>query len=97
MGGTTTREAAPSSRALESQEEYEQLPTAPWFEIQGRIIPNHPELPEHLRNLQPTPPDIVQRVIRRAQRNRRQNQRQKALEAPLPQRALAYHLRPSKH
>ena len=64
-----------------SQEDYDQLPTAPWFDLQGRIIPNHPELPEHLKNLQPTPPDIVQRVIRRAQRN----QRQKALEAPLPQ------------
>ena len=54
-----------------SQEEYEQLPTAPWFDLQGRIIPNHPELPERLKNLQPTPPDIVQRVIRRAQRDRR--------------------------
>ena len=68
-----------------SQDEYEQLPTAPWFELQGRIIPNHPELPEHLKNLQPTPPDIVQRVIRRAQRSRRRDQQQKALEAPLPQ------------
>ena len=68
-----------------SQEEYEQLPTAPWFDLQGRIIPNHPELPEHLKNLQPTPPNIVQRVIRRAQRNQRRNQRQKALETPLPQ------------
>ena len=46
-----------------SQEEYEQLPIAPWFDLQGRIIPNHPELPEHLKNLQRTPPDIVQRVI----------------------------------
>ena len=68
-----------------SQEEYEQLPTAPWFDLQGRIIPNHPELPEHLKNLAPTPPDIVQRVIRRTQRSRRRDQRQKALEAPLPQ------------
>ena len=68
-----------------SQEEYEQLPIAPWFDPQGRIIPNHPELPEHLKNLQPTPLDIVQRVIRRAQRDHRRNQRQKALEAPLKQ------------
>ena len=68
-----------------SQDEYEQLPIAPWFDPQGRIIPNHPELPEHLKNLQPTPPDIVQRVIRRAQRDQRRNQRQKALEAPLKQ------------
>ena len=68
-----------------SQEEYEQLPTAPWFDLQGRAIPNHPELPEHLKNLQPTPLDVVQRVIRRAQRNRRRDQWQKALEAPLPQ------------
>ena len=67
-----------------SQEEYEQLPTAPWFDIQGRIIPNHPELPEHLKNLQPAPPDIIQRAVRRAQRSRRREQRQKALETPLP-------------
>ena len=68
-----------------SQKEYEQLPIAPWFDPQGRIIPNHPELPEHLKNLQPTPLDIFQCVIRRAQRDQRRNQRQKALEAPLPQ------------
>ena len=68
-----------------SQDEYEQLPTAPWFDLQGRITPNHPELPEHLKSLEPTPPDIVQRVIRRTQRSRRQDQQQKALEAPLPQ------------
>ena len=39
-----------------SQDEYERLPTAPWFDVQGRVIPNHPELPSHLKNLQPDPP-----------------------------------------
>ena len=24
-----------------SQDEYERLPTAPWFDVQGRVIPNH--------------------------------------------------------
>ena len=47
-----------------SQDEYERLPTAPWFDQQGRVIPNHPELPIHLKNLQPNPPDLVQSVIR---------------------------------
>ena len=51
-----------------SQDEYERLLTAPWFDIQGRIIPIHPELPPHLQNLQPTSPNLVQCVVRRAQR-----------------------------
>ena len=39
-----------------SQDEFERLPTAPLFDVQGRIIPNHPDLPPHLQNLQPTLP-----------------------------------------
>ena len=39
-----------------SQDEYEQLPVAPWFDVQGRVIPNHPDLPSHLRHMQPAPP-----------------------------------------
>ena len=38
-----------------SQDEYEQLPIAPCFDVQGRVIPNHPDLPSHLRHVQPTP------------------------------------------
>ena len=38
-----------------SQDEYERLPTALWFDVQGRVISNHPELPPHLKNLQPNP------------------------------------------
>ena len=33
-----------------SQKEYDKLLLEPWFDIQGRVIPNHPELPEHLTN-----------------------------------------------
>ena len=38
-----------------SQDQYERLPTAPWFDVQGRVIPNHNELPSHLKYLQPNP------------------------------------------
>ena len=67
-----------------SQDEYKRLPTAPWVDIQGRVIPNHPELPSHLQNLQPTSPNPVQRVIRRAQQAKRQVKLQEAKQAPLP-------------
>ena len=67
-----------------SQDEYERLPTAPWFDVQGRVIPNHPELPQHLKNLQLNPPDLVQRVIRRTQRVKRQDKQKEALQVPLP-------------
>ena len=67
-----------------SQDEYEGLPTAPWFDVQGRITPNDHDLPPHLKNLQPTPPNLVQRVIRRTQRIKRQEKQKEALQAPLP-------------
>ena len=67
-----------------SQDQYERLPTAPWFDQQGRVIPNHPELPIHLKNLHPNPPDVVQRVIRRSKRAKRRAKRTEALHSPLP-------------
>ena len=67
-----------------SQDEYDRLPTAPWFDVQGRVIPNHSELPKHLKNLQPNPPDLVQRVIRRIQRVKRRDKQIGALQVPLP-------------
>ena len=67
-----------------SQDEYERLPTAPWFDQQGRVIPNHPEIPIHLKNLQPNPPDLVHRVIRRSKRSKRRAKRNEALHSPLP-------------
>ena len=66
------------------QNEYERLPTAPWFDQQGLVISNHPELPIHLKNLQPNPPDLVQRVIRRSKRAKRRAKRIEALQRPLP-------------
>ena len=68
-----------------SQDEYERLPTAPWFDVQGRVIPNHPELPQHLKNLQPNPHDLVQRVIRLTQRVNRRDKKKEALKVSLPQ------------
>ena len=35
------------------QEEFDRLPVAPWFDLHGRVIPNHPQLPTHLRNTKP--------------------------------------------
>ena len=67
-----------------SQDEYERLPTAPWFDVQGRVIPNHPKLPQHLKHQQPNPPDLVQRVIRRTQRAKRRDKQKGALQGPLP-------------
>ena len=65
-----------------SQDEYERPPTVPWFDIQGRVIPNHPELPVHLKNLQPKPPDLVQRVIRRTKRAKQRAKQKESLQVP---------------
>ena len=67
-----------------SADEFDKLPIAPWFNLQGRIIPNHPDLPAHLQNLEPRAPDQVLRVLRRTQRANRQDRKAKALAAPLP-------------
>ena len=67
-----------------SQEEYQQLPTAPLFDVQGRMIPNQPNLPSHLRHVQPTPPSMVKRNIRRTQQTKRREKQKVALQAPLP-------------
>ena len=67
-----------------SADEFDKLPVAPWFDVQGRVIPNHPDLPAHLQNLEPEAPNMVRRIIRRTQRANRQDQQAKALAAPLP-------------
>ena len=51
-----------------SADEFDKLPTAPWFDVQGRVIPNHPDLPEHMQNLEPEVPNLVRRVFRQKQR-----------------------------
>ena len=54
----------------------------------GRVKPNHHEVPPHLRHVQPTTsgstPSVVQRIIRRTQRTKRQDKQKEALQAPLP-------------
>ena len=67
-----------------SAEEFDNLPVAPWFDLQGRIIPNHPDLPAHLQNLEPKAPDQALRVLRRVQRANKRERQAKALAAPLP-------------
>ena len=67
-----------------SQDEYEQLPVAPWFDVQGRVIPNHPDLPSHLRHMQPAPPSAVQRIVRRTQQTKMRERQKEALRASLP-------------
>ena len=52
--------------------------------MQGRVIPNHPDLPAHLQNLEPKAPNKALRVPRRAQRANKREQQAKALAAPLP-------------
>ena len=68
-----------------SQEEIDQLPVAPWFDLHGREIPNHPQLPAHLRNTKPDHKNPVCRVARRRKRRQAAEKRERALRAPLPE------------
>ena len=68
-----------------SQEEFDQLPVAPWFDLHGRVIPNHPQMPAHLRNIKPDPTNAVCRVARRRKRRQAAEKRERALRAPLPE------------
>ena len=68
-----------------SQEEFDQLPVAPWFDLHGQVIPNHPQLPAHLRNTKPYPTNAVCRVARRRRRRQAAEKRERALRAPLPE------------
>ena len=47
-----------------SQDELDKLPTAPWFHVQGRVIPNHPDLPEDLQNIELAAPSPVRCILR---------------------------------
>ena len=66
------------------QNDFDNIPTAPWFDIQGRIIPNHTDLPAHLQNVEPTAPSPIRRILRRTQRAKRREKHAEALQAPLP-------------
>ena len=67
-----------------SADEFDKLPVAPWFDLQGRVIPNHPELPAHLQNLEPKAPNQLLRVLRRTKRASRRDRQAKVFAAPLP-------------
>ena len=67
-------------RKFFSQEEFDQLPIAPWFDLLGRVIPNHPQLPAHLRNIKPDPKNAVPRVVRRRKRPQAAEKRERGYE-----------------
>ena len=70
-----------------SQEEYDRLPVAPWFDVQGRVIPNHPDLPTHLQRLatQHSPQTTTIAPTRRSGQSRQSAiMRDKAMKAPMP-------------
>ena len=52
MERTTARKTTTSCRTLELSipRRIRTLPTVQWFDMQKRVIPNHPELPPHLKN-----------------------------------------------
>ena len=68
-----------------SQEGFDQLPVAPWFDLHGRVIPNHRQLPAHLRNTKPDPTNAVCCVARRRKRRQAAEKRERTLRAPLPE------------
>ena len=70
-----------------SQEEYDELPLAPWFNVHGRVIPDHPELPAHLQRLasQRSPQATIAAPTRKSGRSKQSTiTRDKAMKAPLP-------------
>ena len=67
-----------------SPDELDKLPFTPWFDVQCRVNPNHPDIPEHLQNMGFAAPNPVCRVLRRTQRTNKREKQAKALTAPLP-------------
>ena len=67
-----------------SANEFDKLPVAPLFDVQGRVIPNHPVQPEHFQNMELAAPSPVRRVHRRTQRANKRDKQAKALAAPSP-------------
>ena len=70
-----------------SQEEYDKLPLAPWFNVQGRVIQDQPELPTHLQKLtsQRSPETTITAPTRKSgQHKQGAITRDKAMKAPLP-------------
>ena len=70
-----------------SQEEYDKLPLAPWFDVHGRVIPDHPELPAHLQRLtsHSSPKTTIAAPTRKSGQSKRNTiTRDKAMKTPLP-------------
>ena len=87
MARKAAREAATMCGQTEFPltEEFDQLPVAPWFDLHGRVIPNHPQLPTHWRNTKPDLKNAVCRVARRFERRPAAEKRDRALLATLPE------------
>ena len=54
-----------------SQEEFDKVSNEHWFDLHCRLIPNHHQLPTHLRNTKPDPKNAVWHVARRLLRKGR--------------------------
>ena len=52
--------------------------------VHGRVIPNDPEIPAHLRYVAPAAPSLVQPIVYRPQRAKNRERQKEALHAPLP-------------
>ena len=77
-----------------SQEEIDQFPTAPWFVMDGKIIPNHSHLTQYTTNLTN---ETAKNTLRRAKRIKPNQKAEKgeraprALLPPLPESTLNKH------
>ena len=67
-----------------SQEEDNKLPLTPRFDVHGRVMPHHTNLPVHLQKLTNLPP-LTTTVVAPTQKNKQSvTIRDKAMRAPLP-------------
>ena len=64
-----------------------QTPASSWFDVPGRVIPDHPELPAHLQRLasqRSHEPTITAPTRKSGQNKQSAIIRDKAMKAPLP-------------
>ena len=64
-----------------SQEDYDKFPLVPWFDVQGRVIPDHPELPLLLRRTDNKQPQATRTTNRLCNRNPSAAAHEKAVRA----------------
>ena len=67
-----------------SQEEFDQVPTVPWFDLRERVVPNHQQLPPHLAKLTENSIQASWRIARRTKKETNKKRRSEDLRTPLP-------------